>query len=604
MSFDLASGIGPDGHLQSHGSLMLSPFSGSVRVDLQHFDLTVLQPYISRQSSVVLYRGNLDVHAAVALAAGSTPRSTAKPGMLATGEIDLQDFATRDRLSNADFVTGRSLQIRDLRYQREPDALQIGTVRAQGLYGRVAIGSDGNLNLTALLRPPASAAGAGAGTNAARAATAGAAATTAATTARQATATSHAVPAAAMPIRIARVQLVGSAANFSDRSVQPNFSAAIEGLHGSISGLSSDPASRARVQLAGALNRYAPVTIEGQINVLSAQAYTDLALSFENIDLPLFNPYSGKFAGYSIAQGKLTTQMHYHVENRQLNATHHVVIDQLEFGAATESKQAVPLPIRFAAAMLKDRRGVITLDLPVSGSLNDPTFRVGPLVWKVFVGLLRHVVTAPFAMLGSLFGGNDSRLAYVDFAPGSATLDDTGTHKLAQLAQALGQRPQLRLDIPLHTLSEADDRALEQASLEQAVAGLTAPGAPDGPTTVGASRRGGRAKAARAQAPSVARPPSRFTGLATLYRRQFRSAPLFPSDALSIEQRADWLQEQLLPQYGPRREQRDALGLARATAAQMAVLTNKQVAATRVFLTQRATGGGPTGAVRMELQLQ
>src|SRR6185312_422709 len=336
----------------------------------------------------------------------------------------------------------------------------VGTVRARGLSGRVVIGRDGSLNLATMLRP-VNAAPSRAPSSTPSSAPSGA----------SSSATSK---APSMPIRIARVELRGSAADFTDLSVQPNFAAAIDGLHGSIVGLSSDPGTRARVQLAGAVNRYAPVSIEGQVNVLSAQTYTDLEMSFQNIDLPLFNPYSGKFAGYSIAQGKLTTQMHYHLENRQLRATHHIVIDQLEFGPATASKQAVPLPIKLAAALLKDRNGVITLDLPVGGSLNDPTFRLGPIVWKVFVGLIRHIVTAPFSWLGSLFGGDGARLAYVDFVPGSAALDDTNAHKLMQLAQALAQRPQLRLDIPLHTESQADDQAIERAALDQAVAAATA----------------------------------------------------------------------------------------------------------------------------------
>jgi hypothetical protein len=349
------------------------------------------------------------------------------------------------------------------------------------------------------------------------------------------------------------------------------------------------------------------VSIEGQVNVPSAQTFTDLALSFENIDLPLFNPYSGKFAGYSIAQGKLTTQMHYHVENRQLNATHHIVIDQLEFGPATDSKQAVPLPIKLAAALLKDRRGVITLDLPVGGSLSDPTFRIGPIVWKVFVGLVRHIVTAPFSWLGSLMGADGSRLAYVDFVPGSATLDDSNAHKLTQLASALAQRPQLRLDIPLHTTSVADDHAIERQALEQAVTGviarLTSAGSAAAAT---ASRHSGRARrAGKTPAGTVAtQPPSQMDALAMLYGRQFHAMPQYPADALSDEQRTIWLEQQLLPQFAPARQQRDALGLARATAAQMSVLAGGQVAATRVFFTQRASGGGPAGEVRMQLQLQ
>ena len=182
--------------------------------------------------------------------------------------------------------------------------------------------------------------------------------------------------------------------------------------------------------------------------MLSAAAYTDISMSFDNIELTTFNPYSGKFAGYNIAQGKLSTSMQYHVENRQLAAKHHVEIDQLEFGDATESKQAVPLPIKLAVSLLKDRNGVIDLSLPVTGSLDDPKFRLGPIIWKVFVNILVKAVTAPFALLGSLFGGGPD-LQFIDFRPGAATLEASQEDKVKAIVKALQGRPQLKIEVPI-----------------------------------------------------------------------------------------------------------------------------------------------------------
>src|SRR5262249_42265762 len=160
--------------------------------------------------------------------------------------------------------------------------------------------------------------------------------------------------------------------------------------------LSSDPNSRAQVKLTGSVDQFSPVDISGTLNLLSTALYTDIGLSFRNMELTTFNPYSGKYAGYDIAKGKLTTELHYKVENRKLDAQHHVVLDQLEFGGATNSKDAVPLPVRLAVALLKDRNGVIDLNLPVGGSLDDPQFRLGPIIWKVVLNTLEKIVTAPF----------------------------------------------------------------------------------------------------------------------------------------------------------------------------------------------------------------
>jgi hypothetical protein len=182
------------------------------------------------------------------------------------------------------------------------------------------------------------------------------------------------------------------------------------------------------------------VAITGEVNVLSAALYTDLSLSFRNMELSTFNPYSGKFAGYNITKGKLTTELHYKVDGRKLDAQHHITVDQLEFGDKTASKDAVSLPVKLAVALLKDRNGVIDLDIPVNGTLDDPKFRLGPIIWKVFLNILEKAVTAPFALLGSLFGGARICNSLI-FAPGAAQLDAAAADKGRAMVKALTGRP-------------------------------------------------------------------------------------------------------------------------------------------------------------------
>jgi hypothetical protein len=256
--------------------------------------------------------------------------------------------------------------------------------------------------------------------------------------------------------------------------------------------------------------------------------------------------------------------------------------------------------VKLAAALLKDRNGVISLDLPVSGSIDDPTFKIGPIIWKLVVGLVRKIVTAPFALLGSLFGGGE-QLAYVDFAAGSAALSDNEAQKLQKLSKALVERPQLKLDVPLHTINVADDNTLEKMGLEQALA------------TSAASGQGGTSKRAAARSSTSGPAPSpRLAALAALYRQKFQSDPVYPADSGGAgaagqdteAARIAWLEQELLPQFKPTRDQRDGLGRARAEAAQAALLANQELPPERVFLTERESGGGADGQVRMEMKLQ
>jgi hypothetical protein len=311
-----------------------------------------------------------------------------------------------------------------------------------------------------------------------------------------------------------------------------------------------------------------------------------MSIKFRNMELTTFNPYSGKYAGYSIKKGKLTTELQYKVENRQLDAQHHIVLDQLEFGAATDSKEKVPLPIKLAAALLKDRHGVIDLNIPVSGSIDDPSFRLWPLIWKAFKGLLDRIVTAPFKLLGALFGKGDE-LEFVDFQAGSASLQPGEQEKVSTLAKAMSERPEIRLDIPLHALTPADDAALARRSFEEALAPLLPPATPAVPVT-------------REQ---------RLAALEQLYQQQMGSVPVYPApataDADVVSINLTFLEDALRPRFNATPSQREQLARDRADAVQGAVLGNSQVEPERVFLSERESGKTSVPATaRMELRLE
>ena len=274
------------------------------------------------------------------------------------------------------------------------------------------------------------------------------------------------------PIRIREVRIESGQMNFSDQFIQPNFAADIKDLDGQLTGLSTDPNSSAKVDLKGEVGEFSPVTIAGEIQLFAFDRHTDIGLKFENIPLPVFNPYSGRFAGYNIAKGSLTTDLHYLIENRKLEAKHHIRIDQLEWGEATASKEAVPLPIKLATSLLKDVDGVIDLDVPVNGTLDDPKFRIGPIVWQIIKNILVKVVTAPFRLLGSLFKGAEDA-QFVQFAPGDATLDPAAAEQMSALAKGLAQKPEIKLDVPIGMVEELDRPAMVDRALATEIEAAT-----------------------------------------------------------------------------------------------------------------------------------
>ena len=263
--------------------------------------------------------------------------------------------------------------------------------------------------------------------------------------------------------------LQGGKVNFSDHYIKPSYSASLVDIGGRVSGLSSEESRLADIDLRGKLENSAPLEIVGKINPLAKDLFLDLTVGFRDMDLSPLSPYSGRYAGYGIQKGKLTLSLKYHIEKRKLDSENKVFLDQFTFGEAVDSPDATKLPVRLAVALLKDRNGEIHLDLPVSGSIDDPKFSIWRVVWQIVGNLLVKVATSPFALLGAIFGGGE-QLSYLEFEPGHSDIPAAEEGKLGNLAKMLTERPALKLDIEGHVDIEKDREGMRQLLFRRKVA--------------------------------------------------------------------------------------------------------------------------------------
>ena len=596
VSVDFETHVNRTGSLSARGDVTPQPLSASLALKLSGIDLKTVQPYIAQHTSMTLLSGRLSGDATVRYGAK-------KPALRVDGGISISGLRTVDNALHEDFVNWERLDVSGVRFEHDPDRLDIERVAARKLYARVIVEPDTSLNVKRVLAGPGA-------TVIAQAVPGGApvAATAAVqpeperkrrgakSSARSAVAVSAAT--APMPMAIEKIVLHASQAHFADLSVQPNFATGIQNIEGTVLGLSSRANSRAKVDIHGEVDAFSPVAITGEVNVLGPALYTDLALSFRNMELTTFNPYSGKFAGYNITKGKLTTLLHYKVEGRKLDAQHHITVDQLEFGDKTQSKDAVSLPVKLAVALLKDRNGVIDLDIPVSGTIDDPTFKLGRLIWKVVLNILEKAVTAPFALLGSLFGGGPD-LQFIDFQPGAAQLSPAAADKGKALVKALTGRPQIKIEVPIAWVADLDRPALTEKRFLAQVRDEQA-------------EKAGRKKSA-AEAPSFEEldPAAKVEVLTSLYVKDMGGEPKYPQSVTGIKAKpelaaakADFLSQALHAHIVISDADLTALGQRRATAIQQALLTGTQVDPARVFLVANDKAKNQDGSVRLQLSLK
>lgn len=417
--------------------------------------------------------------------------------------------------------------------------------------------------------------------------------------------------APSLPFSLKRLDISGGTMSFADYSIDPNFEARIDALQGSVGMISNRPGTVSSIDLSGhVIDRFSPATIKGTMDLFGYDRRTDMKVVFRNIELPVFNPYSGRYAGYAIAKGKLSTEFAYWIEDRALKADHHVVIDQLKWGQATESKQKVPLPIRLATSLLKDKDGVIDLEVPVTGSLDDPQFRLGPIIWKIVGNVITKAITAPFRLIGSIFGGAE-KAQFVDFAPGSADLPEGATEAFAALAKALEDREALELDIPAGPGIREDAVAIADGRIDTL---LMAKEAKKGePTDVAALKPDAlhdrlkdlyREKLGRKPdfAPLEA-DPALFADAAATAGDGKEGGKVKESDVRKAREAA-YMRDGLRSAFLPSAAELEKLGTARAIAVRDALLADGKLAPERLFMVTGMTVSERDGHSRLELKLK
>ncbi len=438
------------GSVKASGSVVIEPASAQLKVVTKNIPIMPAVPYFADKVKIIVFDGSISSEGT--LSAGYSkdigPKASYK------GTASLNHFASVDKVDAEDFLKWNSLYIDSMDVSYNPLAVKINEVALSDFYARTIINADGSINLQNIMVKPDQ--------EKAEAKADGQTKVEAKDKVeKKAEGQAGASAEPSKLVTIEKVTLQGGTVNFSDRYIKPNFSTNMLELGGRVTGLSSEETKMADVELRGKLDNYAPLEITGKINPLRDDLFVDLNISFKNMELSPLTPYSGRYLGYVIEKGKLGLNLHYLIEKKKLDSQNKILLDQFTLGNQVDSPDATKLPVRLAIALLKNRRGEIDLDIPVSGQIDDPKFSIGRIIIKILLNLLVKAATSPFALLGSLFGGGEE-LSYVEFDHGLSNLNEAGVKKIDTLIKALHDRPSLKIDIEGHADMDKDREGMKQ----------------------------------------------------------------------------------------------------------------------------------------------
>ncbi|WP_176100213.1 DUF748 domain-containing protein [Burkholderia cepacia] len=464
------------GSLNVTGDVTAQPLKLGLKINGNRLDAAAFEPYFGSALNATIASALLNAQGNLTFAqVKDAPRATYR------GDVALVDVRMLDKATSDPFAGWRSLALTNLKanYDEKGTDVDAARVTFSNFYGRVLLDAQGRLNLKDVVAKET-----GPAQSLTRDASKGepvplspgvtppaAAQQASAPAAASATVVVKAAQPPQNPVRMhfGELLLQNGRVTYTDNFIKPNYTANLVAIKGTVGAFGTDSTTSAPVDVAANLAGNGPISIKGSVNPLIEKPALDLTATAHDIELTNLTPYSAKYAGYPITKGKLNVDLHYELANDQLKANNHIFIDQLTFGDHVENDTATRLPVKLAISLLKNTRGQIDVNLPVSGSLSNPEFSVGGLIWRAVLNLIAKAVTSPFSLLAHAFGSGGEDLGYVEFAPGSYQLDDAQQKKLDTVVKMLTEKPSIRLDLIGRVDPAKDTSGLGDAYVERLV---------------------------------------------------------------------------------------------------------------------------------------
>jgi hypothetical protein len=460
------------GSFQADGKVIPATPAADIKYRLGNLALSPAQPYLAQAANLVFASGRVSSQGRVKFEAKAEGKTNAAAKITYQGGFEVADLLLNESEGGARFLAWKRLASDSVR--ADLASLDIEELRLDQLDAKLIIFKDKTVNLTRILKgapPPAT------GEEATKEEVAQATATPAAEPAPLATPTVKAETkpetkpdAKAFRVAIDRIRIENSAMDFADYSLALPFGTRIHSLKGAFNGITTQPGALAELEIDGQVDEFGLARAVGQVDLFNTTGFMDIKVVFRNVEMVNLTPYSATFAGRKIASGKLSLDLEYKIKQRQLLGENQIIMEKLTLGERVESPGAMNLPLDLAIAILQDSDGKIDLGLPVSGSLDDPQFSYGRIIWKAIGNILTKIVTAPFRALGALFGGGGEKLEKLAFEAGEAGLTPPEKEKFKQIAQILNKRPGLGLSIHGVWAAEVDRPVLKENQLRRAVA--------------------------------------------------------------------------------------------------------------------------------------
>jgi len=430
LSYKSSMRVNKKGYIKTKGKLRHTPLKQKGTFRINKLSLKELNPYLQENSFLQIEDGQVSLNGKTAYGVSSV-----RPDLRVQSSFALNSFFLHDMRDNSLLLSLNEVKTNAFTFEFAPNRFYINELDINSFYVNAVIDANKSMNFSKLMRM------------------------------NNQTQTKEEETKTPFPMSIARINVALGSAKFADYSIPIRFNTHIHNLDGVIYAISNQAGETTYVNIAGEVDKYGSTRLKGSIDISNPKAYIDLDFNFKNLELNSLSGYSASFAGYKIDSGKLYLDLGYDILNSKLYGSNSIIMKEVVLGDAIEDENVTTLPLGFVLGLLEDSDGVVDIDMPVEGNVDEPDFKYGTLVLKTIGGLITKAVTSPFKFLASSMGIDGEELSFIEFDPGTTVISPPQREKLDQVSKMMRKKPKIALEITAVYNLNSDTQAIRLEKL-------------------------------------------------------------------------------------------------------------------------------------------
>lgn len=184
-----------------------------------------------------------------------------------------------------------------------------------------------------------------------------------------------------------------------------------------------------------------------------AKNFKDMIVNININKFPLttFNAYSKYYTGFPFKKGNLNINSSIKILDNKLNSSTKFLLEKSKVGKKHKELRQYNVPLKLLLAILRDKKGNVDIDLPVDGNLDDPNYKIKPIVLKLVKNLMVKTISAPVNLIGGMLRKKDNSEIEIESAYLETDLTKKQQSSFKQINGLLKDKQELMCEIELNT---------------------------------------------------------------------------------------------------------------------------------------------------------